>query len=59
MSAASPIVLSHSLGMRIPAEGPEDAESGRKLRSLGWDLAQGDYLGGPFTVEALERWGTR
>ncbi|MGH9798024.1 MAG: putative bifunctional diguanylate cyclase/phosphodiesterase [Candidatus Polarisedimenticolia bacterium] len=45
--------LGHSLGIRVAAEGVEDALSLDCLRSIGCDLAQGYYLGRPADAASL------
>ena len=47
------IDLGHSLGMRVVAEGVEDAETYSLLASLGCDLAQGNYMCKPLPAEKL------
>ncbi|MGA3354586.1 MAG: EAL domain-containing protein [Acidimicrobiales bacterium] len=47
------IDLGHSLGMRVVAEGVEDAETYALLASLGCDLAQGNYMCRPLPAEKL------
>lgn len=47
------IDLGHSLGMRVVAEGVEDAETYALLASLGCDLAQGNYMCKPLPAEKL------
>ena len=41
------IELGHSLGVRVIAEGVEDAKTFELLASLGCDLVQGYFLGRP------------
>ena len=43
----SVIELAHSLGVRVVAEGVEDAETSARLASYGCDYLQGFYLGRP------------
>ncbi len=43
----SVIELAHSLGVRVVAEGVEDAETSARLASYGCDFVQGFYLGRP------------
>lgn len=52
----STIGLAHNLGMRIVAEGIEDAEINEMLKSLGCDLGQGYLFCPPLTSEALNKW---
>ncbi len=47
------IELGHSLGLRVVAEGVEDADTYESLVALGCDLAQGYYLGEPTSAEEL------
>ena len=43
----STITLAHALGLRVVAEGVEDADTLRALADAGCDLVQGYYLGAP------------
>jgi len=52
----STIELGHSLGLRVVAEGVEDAESRDLLVGLGCDAAQGYHLGYPLPAADLGRW---
>ena len=47
------IELGHSLGLRVVAEGVEDADTYEALISLGCDLAQGFFLGEPKSADQL------
>ena len=49
----STIDLGHSLGLRVVAEGVEDARSLAVLRHHACDLVQGFYLGRPVPADAL------
>jgi diguanylate cyclase (GGDEF)-like protein len=49
----STIDLAHGLGLRVVAEGVEDAESFALLQEHGCDLAQGFHLGRPVPAELL------
>jgi diguanylate cyclase (GGDEF)-like protein len=40
----STIELAHNMGLKVIAEGVEDASAERLLRDLGCDLVQGDYI---------------
>jgi diguanylate cyclase (GGDEF)-like protein len=50
------VELAHTLGLRVVAEGVEDAESWRLLATLGCDVGQGFYLGRPVAPEELAPW---
>ena len=52
----STIDLGHRLGMRVVAEGVEDATTLRLLRELGCDEAQCFYLSRPLSADALAEW---
>jgi EAL domain-containing protein (putative c-di-GMP-specific phosphodiesterase class I) len=52
----STIALAHSLGMRMVAEGVEDAEAMAELRRQGCDEAQGYFLSRPLPAAELDRW---
>ena len=52
----STVQLSHELGMRMVAEGVEDADALQALRSWGCDLAQGYHLARPMGEEQLRGW---
>jgi diguanylate cyclase (GGDEF)-like protein len=47
------LTLGGGLGLRVVAEGVEDAEGLEMLRDLGCDLAQGYHLGRPQTAAAI------
>jgi diguanylate cyclase (GGDEF)-like protein len=49
------VTLGHSLGLRVVAEGVEDAETQRRLAAMGCDLIQGYHTGRPMTPEELLR----
>ena len=49
----STIDLGHSLGLRVVAEGVEDARTLALLQHHACDLVQGFYLGRPVPAEAL------
>ena len=51
---ATTIQLAQGLGLRVVAEGVEDAMTLRALRALGCDLAQGYHLSPPLTASELE-----
>ncbi len=50
----STIDLAHSLGMKVTAEGVENAMTLAILSSLGADLAQGYFIARPLRLEALK-----
>jgi diguanylate cyclase (GGDEF)-like protein len=52
----STINLGHDLGLKIIAEGVEDADTLRKLAVLGCDLAQGYHLSRPLPPDAFDKW---
>jgi diguanylate cyclase len=54
----STIELGHNLGLRMVAEGVEDAETWRLLRALGCDVIQGYHLSRPLPTEQITRWLT-
>jgi EAL domain-containing protein (putative c-di-GMP-specific phosphodiesterase class I) len=54
----STIALGHSLGMRLVAEGVEDAATFKALRDLQVDCAQGFLLSRALPPAALETWLT-
>jgi diguanylate cyclase (GGDEF)-like protein/PAS domain S-box-containing protein len=47
------IELTHALGLRVIAEGVENAEQLTRLRQMKCDLAQGNYFSEPLPSEAL------
>jgi diguanylate cyclase (GGDEF)-like protein len=52
----STINLGHDLGLRIIAEGVEDAPTLERLAALGCDLAQGYHLSRPMSGPAFSTW---
>jgi EAL domain-containing protein (putative c-di-GMP-specific phosphodiesterase class I) len=52
----STIELGHNLGLRMVAEGVEDAETWRLLRALGCDVVQGYLLSRPLPPEQITAW---
>ncbi|MBN8941965.1 MAG: EAL domain-containing response regulator [Rhizobiales bacterium] len=50
------IGLGHSLGLRVTAEGVEDAPSLALLQDMNCDLAQGYHIGRPMTGLAVMAW---
>jgi EAL domain-containing protein (putative c-di-GMP-specific phosphodiesterase class I) len=52
----STIQLGHDLGLRVVAEGVEDADTLRRLQALGCDTAQGYLIQRPVPAEELTAW---
>ncbi len=52
----STIELGHNLGLRLVAEGVEDAQTWRMLQALGCDVIQGYHLARPMPPEVLTSW---
>jgi diguanylate cyclase (GGDEF)-like protein len=52
----STIELGHNLGLRVVAEGVEDAATWQELQKLGCDNVQGFYLGKPMPPTDMETW---
>jgi diguanylate cyclase (GGDEF)-like protein len=52
----STIELGHNMGLRVVAEGVENAESWRALSAFGCDLAQGYFVSRPLTVADFGAW---
>jgi diguanylate cyclase (GGDEF)-like protein len=52
----STIELGHNLGLRLVAEGVEDAETWNMLRALGCDVIQGYHLARPMPEGNLREW---
>ena len=52
----STIDLGHNLGMKVVAEGVENAESWARLKELGCDSAQGYYMSRPLSAEKFIDW---
>ena len=50
------IELAHALGLRVIAEGVEDAATFNVLRGMGCDLAQGYFIAEPMADTATEPW---
>ncbi len=46
------ITLAHTLGMKVVAEGVENADQARQLKDMGCDMAQGFYFARPLPPEA-------
>lgn len=51
----STIAMAHELGMKVVAEGVEDAECLELLRSLGCDTAQGWHIGRPVPAATISK----
>jgi diguanylate cyclase (GGDEF)-like protein len=49
------VTLGHSLGLRVVAEGVEDAATQQRLAAMGCDLIQGYHTGRPMTPDELLR----
>ena len=52
----STVDLGRNLGLRVVAEGIEEAETWSALRTLGCDMAQGYFLSPPLTAAELDAW---
>ena len=52
----STIELGHNLGLKVVAEGVEDAAGWAMLKALGCDDAQGFYMSPPLDAQALMKW---
>jgi EAL domain-containing protein (putative c-di-GMP-specific phosphodiesterase class I) len=52
----STIDLAHNLGLKVTAEGVEDANTWEKLGQLGCDCAQGYFMGRPMPLDRLQAW---
>ena len=52
----STIELGHNLGLKLVAEGVEDAATWSMLKALGCDVIQGYHLSRPIPPEQLEAW---
>jgi EAL domain-containing protein (putative c-di-GMP-specific phosphodiesterase class I) len=52
----STIELGHNLGLRMVAEGVEDAQTWRLLRALGCDVVQGYHLSRPLPPQQITAW---
>jgi diguanylate cyclase (GGDEF)-like protein len=50
------VALAHALGLRLVAEGVEDATTGAALAALGCDVAQGYAIARPMPVDAFLSW---
>ena len=52
----STIDLGHNMGLKVVAEGVEDVEIMKMLKSLGCDHAQGYFMSKPLSAEKFEAW---
>ncbi|MDB5777225.1 MAG: hypothetical protein JWP38_3358 [Herbaspirillum sp.] len=52
------IALAHTVGLKVTAEGIEDALVMDRLAALGCDVAQGYFVSRPLTAEGAGRWLT-
>jgi EAL domain-containing protein (putative c-di-GMP-specific phosphodiesterase class I) len=52
----STVELGHSLGLRVVAEGVEDADTCRELDAVRCDAIQGYYISRPVPVDDLNDW---
>ncbi|MGV8935349.1 MAG: EAL domain-containing protein [Gallionellaceae bacterium] len=52
----STIALGQNLGMKVVAEGVENAQIWKLLTELGCDASQGYYMSRPLSAEALDEW---
>ena len=50
------VQLAHNLGLRVVAEGVQDAETMHALADLGCDLAQGYFFSPPLVASKLREW---
>ncbi len=55
----STIELGHNMGLKVIAEGVEDAEAWRILKELGCDMAQGYYVSPPLPDGEFQDWFNR
>jgi diguanylate cyclase (GGDEF)-like protein len=55
----STIDLGHNMGLKVIAEGVEDAEAWRILKDLGCDMAQGYYISRPLPIVGFQDWFKR
>jgi len=53
------LAMAHSLGMRVTAEGVENAEQARMLKSLGCDFLQGYYFSRPVAAADIAAFHSR
>ncbi|HYR28514.1 MAG TPA: EAL domain-containing protein, partial [Thermoanaerobaculia bacterium] len=52
----STIDLGHNMGLKVIAEGVEDAEAWRILKELGCDMAQGYFISKPLPIDEFRAW---
>jgi EAL domain-containing protein (putative c-di-GMP-specific phosphodiesterase class I) len=52
----STIELAHNLGLTVVAEGVQDQGTFERLKQLGCDTAQGDYLSVPLDGPGVLQW---
>ena len=52
----STVDLAHAMGLRMVAEGVEDADTARRLSALGCDVAQGFHYAHPMAADGLTTW---
>jgi len=52
----STIELGHNMGLKVIAEGVENAETWRILKELGCDMAQGYYVSPPLPIAEFQEW---
>jgi EAL domain-containing protein (putative c-di-GMP-specific phosphodiesterase class I) len=52
----STIELGHNLGLKVVAEGVEDAAGWKMLQTLGCDDAQGFFMSPPLDADSLAAW---
>ena len=52
----STIDLAHNLGLTVVAEGVQDEQTLDRLKELGCDTAQGDYLSAPLDGAGVLQW---
>ena len=48
--------MGHNLGLKVVAEGIEDAETLERLKSMGCDMAQGYHIAKPMSATAFKEW---
>ena len=55
----STIELGHNMGLKVIAEGVENAEAWQILKELGCDMAQGYFVSPPLPAPQFEEWFRR